>query len=67
MADLIRQGGDNFVGLSLDYSISSPKWGLVLGTAIYEPGWDLGVSKGLISYMFKGIKYHVQGLNTVMR
>jgi len=44
--------GDNFVRLSLDYSVFSPKWGLLLGTAICEPGWDCGVSKGLIGYMF---------------
>ena len=51
--------GDNFVGLSLSYSVFSTKWGLFGGIVICEPGWDFGVSKGLISYMFKGFKYHV--------
>ena len=44
---------------SPDYSVSSPKSGLCLGTAIYDPGWDFGVSKGLIGYIFKGIKCHI--------
>ena len=44
---------------SPDYSVSSPKSGLCLGTAIYDPGWDFGVSKVLISYTFKGIKCHI--------
>ena len=48
--------GNNFVRLSLDYSVSSPKWDLFLGIAVYEPGWDCGVSDELIGYMFEGIK-----------
>ena len=43
----------------LDYSVSSPKWGFFLGTAICEPGWDCGVSHRLIGYMFKGIKCYI--------
>ena len=61
--------GDNIVRLSLD-SVSSPKWGLCLGTVIYGPGWDSGVSKGLnwTELNWRGwLVIHSKGLSVIFK